>query len=86
MIPFDLALNELKKFSNPEQRICETSAYWQPLQLVYVKLVENKDLTALSDLPKDERQRYWNLVKELEAEQWKKISIAQALYAYEVIK
>lgn len=86
MIPFDAALNELKKFSNPEDKIMETSAYWQPLQLVYVKLVENKDLTALSDLPKDQKERYWNLVKELEAGTWKKISICQAIYVWEVIK
>lgn len=86
MIPFDAALRKLKEVTNPEEKIIGDSLYWQPLQLVYVKLVENKDLTALSDLPKDERSRYWNLVKELEAEQWKKISIAQALYVYEVIK
>ena len=86
MIPFDLALSELKKISNPEQRICETSAYWITFQLVYCKMVENKDLTPLSDLPIEQKQRYWDQVKELERAKWKKICVAQALYCYDVIK
>lgn len=85
MIPFDLALAELKKVQNPEQRICESSAYWQPFQLVYVEMVKNGDLVRLSDLPEEHKERYKSQVRELEAATWKKISIAQALYVFEVI-
>lgn len=86
MIPFDAALNELKKVPYPEDKIIKSSAYWIPLQWVYVRMVENKDLTPLSDLSKEHKLRYWNQVKELKAQQWKKICLAQALYVYEVIK
>lgn len=85
MIPFDLALAELKKVNNPEDKIIQSSAYWQPFQLVYVEMVKNGDLIPLSDLEREQKERYWSLVKGLDFKQWKKISIAQALYCYEVI-
>jgi len=80
MIPFDLTLSLLQKSPDPVGDILRSSAYWIPLQMLYVELVRNKDLTPLSDLTYDEKEKYWNMT---EGEQWKRISLCQALYTYE---
>lgn len=87
MIPaFDTAIDLLKKESDPLTKILNSSAYWIPLQWVYVEMIKNKDLVRLSDLEKVERLRFWNLVKDIDGPQWKKIQLAQALYVFENIK
>lgn len=87
MIPaFDLALSELKKVNDPLSKICSSSAYWIPLQWVYSEMVRNKDLVSLSELGKEEKGRYWDMVKNLEKDKWAKIMIAQSLYVYENLK
>jgi len=80
MIPFDLTLSLLQSSPDPISDILRSSAYWIPLQLLYVELVRNKDLVPLSDLTYDEKEKYWNMT---EGEQWKRISLCQAIYTYE---
>ena len=86
MIPFDLTLSLLKKSSDPISDILRTSAYWIPLQMLYVELVKNKDIIQISDLYPEQKEKYWSLVKDLDKDKWAKISIAQALYTYETYK
>jgi hypothetical protein len=86
MMPYDEALTELAKVSNPIETIISSSAYWVPLQWLYVKIAENKEITPLSELPKQEKERYWRMVVNLEKPKWVKISIAQSLYIYEFVK
>ena len=56
MIPFDLTLSLLQKSPDPVSDILRSSAYWIPLQMLYVELVRNKDLTPLSDLNYDQKK------------------------------
>lgn len=82
----DMALAELKKTDRPDEKICSSSAYWIPLQWLYVRMVENKDLIPLVKLPWAEKQRFWKKVSVLRpdrTEQFFKISLCQALYVFE---
>lgn len=82
---FDLALSELKKVSDPVEKIKSNSAYWITLQFVYSEMVKNKDLVMLSMLPVEEKQRFWSMVNNLEKPKWVKVQVAQAIYVYEKI-
>jgi len=82
----DQALNLLKKSSDPYSDIKRSSCYWIPLQWLYVRLIENKDLTRLTELPKGEKEKYWNQVKDLERDKSVKIMMAQALYTWDFVK
>lgn len=86
MIPFDLTLSLLKNSSDPINDILRTSAYWIPLQMLYVELVKNKDLVPISEISSEEKNKYWLMVKELEKPMWAKVSIVQAIYTYETYK
>lgn len=87
MIPaFDLALSELKKVKDPYSKICSSCAYWFALHWLYLEMVKYHGLTRLSELEKEEKSRYWDMVKNLDKDQWAKIMIAQSLYVYEKIK
>lgn len=82
---FDLAISELKKAADPVVKICGSSAYWIPLQWVYSEMVKNKDMVMLSMLPAKEKQRYWDMVKNLDKPKWVKVQVAQAIYVYEFL-
>lgn len=82
---FDLAISELKKASNPIDKIKSSSAYWIPLQWVYSEMVKNKDMVMLSMLPEKEKQRFWDMVKNLDKPKWVKVQVAQAIYVYEFL-
>lgn len=79
---FDTALDLLSRSKDPVADILRTSAYWIPLQFVYVQFVRNKELIALSDLPKHEKSRLWAMT-DSSWEQWKRITVCQAIYVYE---
>jgi hypothetical protein len=85
MIAFDLAISELKKSSNPIEKIIANSAYWIPLQWVYVQMVQNRDITRLSELSRENRLKYWEQVRGQDWQKWKKIAVSQALYVYDKI-
>lgn len=81
----DKALDLLKQESNPELKICSSSAYWIPLQWLYVRMIENKDLVPISELPEDEKMELWRLVLGLRPDlefQWTKICLVQAVYVF----
>lgn len=80
------AISILRKEPFPESKIMGSSCYWIPLQWLYVRLIENKDLTPLSELESDKKEFYWSLVKEVEKPQWVKICLCQSLYVYEYLK
>ena len=82
----DQALTLLKNSPDPYEDIKRSSAYWIPLQWLYVRMIENKDLTRLTELPKDKKEKYWNQVKDLEKHQATKIMMAQALYTWDFVK
>lgn len=82
---FDMAIDLLSKSPDPHADIIRTSAYWIPLQFVYVEMVKNGDLVRLSDLPKEVKIDYWNKVN-YGWEKWKKITVIQALYVWDEIK
>lgn len=82
---FDLAISELKKAPDPISKICGSSAYWIPLQWVYSEMVKNKDMVMLSMLPAKEKQRFWDLVKNLDKDKWVKVMICQSIYVYEFL-
>jgi hypothetical protein len=82
----NMAIELLSKETDYYQKICSSSAYWIPLQWLYVRMVENNDLTRLTDLPKEEKEMYWSFVKEIEKPKWAKIMVVQALYVYDQIK
>ena len=80
MIPFDLVLSLLKKSPDPIKDILRSSAYYLPLQMLYCDLVKNKDLVPLSELPEQEKRKYWSLVPE--GKPYVKIWMSQSLYVY----
>ena len=82
---FNLVISELSKVDNPTAKIIGNSAYWIPLQWVYVEMIKNRDLVRLSELPKEQKEKYWRMVVNINAPPWKKINIAQSLYVYEKI-
>jgi len=84
MMPFDHAITVLQTSPDPHERIINSSAYWIPLQWLYVRMVENKYLIPLSEISKEQKERYWNL-SSVKKEQWSRICICQALYVYENI-
>lgn len=81
---FNTAIDLLSKSKDPVSDILRSSAYWIPLQFVYVEMCRNKDLTRLSELPKERKQEYWKMVCS-DWEQWKKITLCQALYVWDFI-
>jgi hypothetical protein len=83
MIPFDLTLSALQKSPDPTGDIIRSSAYWAPLQLLYVELVKNKDLIRITDLTKEKKLQLLDKVKYQQWPQWKKINVIQAIYVYE---
>lgn len=82
---FDTAIDLLSKSPDPHADILRSSAYWIPLQFVYEQMVRNKDLDRLSDLPRDRKVKYWAMVAP-GWQQWKKITVCQALYVWDEIK
>ena len=82
MIPFDLVLSLLKKSPDPIKDILRSSAYYLPLQMLYCDLVKNKDLVPLSELPEEEKRKYWSMVVEKEKPGYVKIWMCQSLYVY----
>lgn len=83
---FDEALRLLSLSTDPVADILRTSAYWIPLQFVYVEMIKNRDLIRLSELPVEKKTELWNLVKGFDWPQWKKVTAAQAVYVYRFIK
>lgn len=83
---FEEAIDLLHKAENPVEKILQTSAYWIPMQFVYVQMVKNKDLSRVSELPKEKRVRLWEYVKNKPWPQWKKITVLQSLYVWENIR
>lgn len=82
----DKAIELLKAEKEPEVKICSSSAYWIPLQWLYVRMIENKDLVPVSSLPMEEKIRLWRIVtltRPEKKEGWVRIMIVQALFAYE---
>lgn len=82
---FDTAIELLRKSTDPVGDILRTSAYWIPLQFVYVQMAKNSDILRLADLPKETKLKYWGMVNPA-WEQWKKITVIQALYVWDEIK
>ena len=72
-MPFELVITELSKVSDPVEKICSSSAYWIPLQWLYERMVENKDLAPLAELPIEDKKRYWNMVKHLDKDRFVKL-------------
>lgn len=85
MMPFDRSISLLTASADPVSDILRSSAYWTPLQFVYVEMAKNKDLVRISDLLKETKLMYWNIVNP-EWERWKKITVIQALYVWDQIK
>jgi hypothetical protein len=83
--PFDKVIEMLKKSASPESDILRSSAYWFPLQFVYVAMAKNGDIKRLSELPKERKLFYWRQVNH-KWPQFKKISVCQALYVWDEIK
>lgn len=86
MIPFEQTLTALSKTPFPVEKICSSSAYWIPLQWLYVRMIENKDLIPISSLPKEKKLEYWNLVLKLrpdKSQRWVRIMMCQAIYVYD---
>lgn len=42
-------------------------------------------MVMLSMLPGKEKQRFWDLVKNLDKDKWVKVQVAQAIYVYEFL-
>jgi hypothetical protein len=82
----DQALLLLKNSSDPYSDIKRSSCYWIPLQWLYVRMIENKDLVRLSELDKREKVKYWSLVKNLKKDKAVKIMMAQAIYTWDNLK
>lgn len=88
---FELALSVLQKSEDPLKKICFNSAYWIPLQFVYVAMVKNKDLVRISELPESERMEIWLKMKQANPssptwEKWKQRMVMQAVLVYLKIK
>ena len=84
MKPFDTVIYELRKSDHPIEKIISSSAYWVPLQMLYVELVKNKDIVPLSDIEFDKKGYYWNIALSTgRREQFFRISICQALYVWD---
>lgn len=84
----DKALELLKSESNPELKICSSSAYWIPLQWLYVRMIENKDLVPLVELTREEITELWILVKKFrpdKLERWIRISLMQSIYVFRTL-
>lgn len=85
MMPFDATISLIIKSTDPIEVILSKSYAWINLQFVYVEMAKNKDLVWISDLPKETKLMYWNMVNP-EWERWKKITVIQALYVWDQIK
>lgn len=80
---FDMALDLLSKSPDPVADILRTSAYWIPLQFVYVEMVKIKSIEPIASLPRDEKMKYWGKVAGLKKDKIVKVWVCQALYVYE---
>lgn len=78
----DLAVNYAKVLSSRES-IKNGPA---PLQLLYAEMAGRKEIKSLRELDLETRTRYWREASGVEAPQFKKIWIAQALYMFDLIK
>jgi hypothetical protein len=78
---YDMAISLLQKSTDPVSDILRTSAYWIPLQFVYVQMVKNKDLQPWSDLPKETRMEHWRMT-DRDWPQWKRITLCQSIYVW----
>lgn len=81
---FDKALELLNKSADPVSDILRTSAYRHPLCFLYEKLVQAKELTRISEIPREEKEKYFKVVKHLST-RYEKVTTAQSLYVFDSI-
>lgn len=75
----------LKDKENKSEKIIGSSCYWIPLSLTYDSLRRSKEVISISDLPAEEKKKYWVQVKGLDVPRYTKIMIVQALYLFDLI-
>jgi len=84
---YDIAIRAMKRRPSPEV-VCSSTLYWLPFARLYTVLVHHKEIPPISDLPTEQKMRYWIIANRCRPEKpkWVRVMMCEGMYCYDLIK